>query len=169
MSVCGTSARWFPASGANKAMEISLEEKVRARVAALKTLAPGSIGTQMDYQVLGYQEESKEFTMLCHTFDWMRNGFGALHGGMCATVVDQAMGFVAHCCKMDDGTAPTVQLSVDYHRPLVPGEDVLVKVKIISVSRNLMRFTAEAYRAAEPDKLCLTGSSIFFNKPAKKG
>ena len=102
-------------------MEISLEEKVRARVAALQTLAPGSIGAQMDYQVLGYQEESKEFTMLCHTFDWMRNGFGALHGGMCTTVVDQAMGFVAHCCKMDDGTAPTVQLSVDYHRPLVPG------------------------------------------------
>ena len=149
-------------------MEISLEEKVRNRIAELKFIAPDSIGAQMDYRVVGYEEESKEITMRCHTFDWMRNGFGALHGGMCATVVDQAMGFVAHCCKMDNGTAPTVQLSVDYHRPLVPGEEVLVKVKVISVSRNLMRFTSEAYLASEPDKLCLTGSSIFFNKPARK-
>ena len=149
-------------------MELSLEEKVRARIEELKTLAPGSIGVQMDYRVLGWEEEKREITMVCRTFDWMRNGFGALHGGMCATVVDQAMGFVAHCCKQDDGTAPTVQLSVDYHRPLIPGEEVLVKVKVISVSRNLMRFTSEAYLASAPDKLCLTGSSIFFNKPAKR-
>ena len=149
-------------------MELTLEEKVRNRIAELKEIAPGSIGVQMDYRVLGYDEGEKEITMVCRTLEWMRNGFGSLHGGMCATVVDQAMGFVAHCCKMDAGTAPTVQLSVDYHRPLVPGEEVLVKVKVISVSRNLMRFTSEAYRMCAPDKLCLTGSSIFFNKPEKK-
>ena len=149
-------------------MEISLEEKVRARIAELSVIAPDSIGAQMCYEVLHFDPVQKEITMRCRTFGWMRNGFGSLHGGMCATVVDQAMGFVAHCCKMDDGTAPTVQLSVDYHRPLVPGEDVLVKVKVISVSRNLMRFTSEAYQASNPDKLCMTGSSIFFNKPAKK-
>ena len=149
-------------------MERSLEEKVRARIAELSRIAPDSIGAQMHYEVLGSDAAQKEITMRCKTFSWMRNGFGVLHGGMCATVVDQAMGFVAHCCKLDDGTAPTVQLSVDYHRPFVPGEDILVTVKVLSVSRNLMRFTAEAYQASAPEKLCLTGSSIFFNKPAKK-
>jgi len=151
-----------------ESQSLSLEDKVRARIAELSCIASDSIGAQMRYEVLDYEQTKKEFTMLCHTFDWMRNGFGALHGGMCATVLDQAMGFVAHCCKLDEGTAPTVQLSVDYHRPLVPGEDVIVKVKVLSVSRNLMRFTSEAYQASAPDKLCLTGSSIFFNKPQKK-
>ena len=146
----------------------ALGEKVQARIEELSVIAPDSIGVQMQYAVLGYDEAERVVTMRCKTFPWMRNGFGALHGGMCATVVDQAMGFVAHCCKLDDGTAPTVQLSVDYHRPFVPGEDILVKVKVLSVSRNLMRFTAEAYQASAPEKLCLTGSSIFFNKPAKK-
>ena len=146
-----------------------MEQRLLTRLEQLHTLGGGTIGDMLQLRLTGCDVAKGEFRMVCATGKWMRNIAGTLHGGMCATVVDQAMGFVAHCCKKDAGTAPTVQLSVDYHRPLVPGEDVLVKVKIISVSRNLMRFTAEAYRAAEPDKLCLTGSSIFFNKPAKKG
>ena len=145
-----------------------LEEKVRARIAELGVIASDSIGSQMCYEVLGSNEETREIIMRCKTFPWMRNGFGTLHGGMCATVVDQAMGFVAHCCKASDGTAPTVHLSVDYHRPLSPGEDVLVKVKVISVTRSLMRLSSEAYQESNPSKLCLSGSSIFFNNPAKK-
>ena len=145
-----------------------LEEKVRARIAELGEIAADSIGSQMQYEVLGSNSETQEILMRCKTFPWMRNGFGTLHGGMCATVVDQAMGFVGHCCKVSDGTAPTVHLSVDYHRPLTPGEDVLVNVKVVSVTRSLMRFSAEAYQESNPHKLCLSGSSIFFNNPAKK-
>ena len=107
---------------------ISMKERILARLASIHVLAPGSIGAQMNYSLVDCDEEAGEYTLLCHTFDWMRNIPGTLHGGMCATVVDQAMGFIAYCLKKEDGIAPTVQMSVDYHRPLIPGEDVLIRV-----------------------------------------
>ena len=129
-------------------------------------LAPGSIGAQMQYELLECDVSSGVYILLCRTMPWMRNIPGTLHGGMCATVVDQAMGFIAHCVKRGEGTAPTVELQVSYHRPLIPGEDVVVKVRVISVTRTLMRLSSEAYQAAKPEKICLTATATYFNKTA---
>ena len=144
----------------------NMEQILRDRLAAIHSLAPGSIGDQMHYTLLECDPEAGEYTLLCRTFDWMRNIPGTLHGGMCATVVDQAMGFVAHCVKRGDGTAPTVELQVSYHRPLNPGEDVVVKVKVISITRSLMRLSAQAHQAGKPEKVCLTATATYFNKTA---
>ena len=144
----------------------TMEQIVRDRLAAIHTLAPGSIGDQMQYELMDCDEESGEYTLLCRTFPWMRNIPGTLHGGMCATVVDQAMGFIAHCVKRGNGTAPTVELQVSYHRPLVPGEDVVVRIKVVSVTRTLMRLSSEAFQAGKPDKVCLTATATYFNKTA---
>ena len=145
---------------------VDLEQTVRDRLAAIHTLAPGSIGAQMDYELLDCDPQAGEYTLLCRTMPWMRNIPGTLHGGMCATVVDQAMGFIAYCVKRGEGTAPTVELQVSYHRPLIPGEDVVVKVKVVSVTRSLMRFSSEAYQAGKPEKVCLTATATYFNKTA---
>ena len=145
---------------------VDLEQTVRDRLTAIHTLAPGSIGAQMDYELLECDPQAGEYTLLCRTMPWMRNIPGTLHGGMCATVVDQAMGFIAHCVKRGEGTAPTVELQVSYHRPLIPGEDVVVKVKVVSVTRSLMRFSSEAYQAGKPEKVCLTATATYFNKTA---
>ena len=110
-------------------------------------------------------EEGQYFLLRCRTFDWMRNGPGTLHGGMCATVVDQAMGFVAYCIKPGEGIAPTVQMQVEYHRPLLPGETVLVEVRVVSATRSLMHLSAAAYSQEHPDKLSLTSSATYFYKP----
>ena len=160
MLSCGTSAKWCPASAASK-ME-NFEQILKDRLAAIHTLAPGSIGSQMQYELLECSQDS--CTLLCRTYDWMRNIPGTLHGGMCATIVDQAMGFVAHCVKLGDGTAPTVELQVSYHRPLIPGEDVITKIQVISVTRSLMRLSAQAYQAGKEDKVCLTATATYFNK-----
>ena len=143
---------------------ISMKERLLARLASIHVLAPGSIGAQMNYSLVNCDEDAGEYTLLCHTFDWMRNIPGTLHGGMCATVVDQAMGFIAYCLKKEDGIAPTVQMSVDYHRPLIPGEDVIVKIKVIAVTRTLMRLSSEAYQASNLEKVCLTSTATYFNK-----
>ena len=142
----------------------TMEQIVRDRLAAIHTLAPDSIGAQMHYELLECDCDAGEYTLLCRTMPWMRNIPGTLHGGMCATVVDQAMGFIAHCVKRGEGTAPTVELQVSYHRPLIPGEDVVVKVKVVSVTRSLMRLSSEAYQAGKPEKVCLTATATYFNK-----
>ena len=143
-----------------------VKEALRERIRELHRIAPGSIGDQMQYEVLDGEEGV--YKMRCRTFDWMRNGPGTLHGGMCATIVDQAMGFVAYCAKPGEGIAPTVQLQVEYHRPILPGQSVLVDVRLVSSTRSLMHLSANVYQENEPDKLCLSATSVFFYKPEEK-
>lgn len=145
--------------------ENDLGERVRQRIAEISESVPGSIGDMMHFQLLSYDPEKEDFVMSCHTEPWMRNFAGTLHGGLCATILDQAMGFVSYCLKPGEGAAPTVQLEVDYHRPLHPGEDVIVKVHIVSATRSLMNLTVEAVQESNPDKICLSGSGIYFYKP----
>ena len=114
------------------------------------------------------QKETGDFELSCWTEPWMRNFAGTLHGGLCATILDQAMGFVSYCLKDGKGAAPTVQLEVDFLRPLSPGEEVLVKVHVVSETKTLMNLTAEAVLASHPDKICLSGSGIYYFKPAAK-
>ena len=144
----------------------NIEAVIRRRIAQISDEVPGSIGDMMQFELLECIPERGDYTMLCKTAPWMRNFAGTLHGGMCATVLDQAMGFISYCLKPGEGTAPTVQLEVDYHRPLIPGEDVVVKVHVVTATKSLMNLTAEATQASNPDKICLSGSGIYFFKPA---
>lgn len=146
--------------------ESKLAAVVRNRIAQLHEIAPGSIGDQMAYEVLKSDGEDK-VRLRCQTYDWMRNGPGTLHGGMCATVVDQAMGFVAYCIKPGEGIAPTVQMQVEYHRSLIPGEGVIVDVHVVSRTRSLMHLYCEAYSEHSPEKVSLTASATYFYKPSE--
>ena len=145
----------------------NMEVKLRRRIAQITEEVPGSIGDMLHFDLLECDEAKGDYTMTCRTTPWMRNYAGTLHGGLCATILDQAMGFVSYCLKPGEGTAPTVQIEVDYHRPLVPGEDVLVKVHVVTATRSLMNLTAEAMEIGNPDRICLSGSGIYFYKPAE--
>jgi len=164
--IYGTLARLSAASGANK-MEFQLtclEEKLRDRLKEIRERTPDSIGAMMEYELLRCDSDRGEVVFRCKTLPWMRNIPGTLHGGMCATILDQAMGFVAYCAKSGEGTAPTVQLTVNYHRPIIPGDYILVNVHVLSASKSLMHLRSEAYREENPEKICLSGNSVFFNK-----
>lgn len=137
---------------------------LQERIALVNQGAPGSIGEQMDFRVTGWDGERQEVTMICRTFPWMRNYAGTLHGGMCATIVDQAMGFVSNALKGGQAVVPTVQLSVNYHRPLIPGELAVVKVRVVSETRSLMTLESQAAVASQPEKVCLSATGLYFYK-----
>lgn len=144
--------------------EQDLEQIVRQRIALLHEVVPGSIGDQMNFRLVCCDPNAGSYTLRCSTASWMRNVQGTLHGGMCAAIVDQAMGFIAYCVKPGEGRAPTVQLQVNYHRPLIPGEDVTIRVKVISVTKKLMHLSAEAALAESGNRICLTATGIYFYK-----
>lgn len=146
----------------------NMEERVRSRIAEIKQEAFGTIGEKLHFQLIDCDEEKGDYIFSCQTDVWMRNYAGTLHGGMCATILDQAMGFVSYCMKPGPGTAPTVQMEVDYHRPLIPGEDVIVKVHVVTATRSLMNLTVEAMQSSKPDRICLSGSGIYFYKPTNE-
>lgn len=142
-----------------------MAQTVRDRIALLHEVVPGSIGDLFQFELMDCDPAGGSYTLRCRTGEWMRNVAGTLHGGMCATILDQAMGFIAYCAKRGEGTAPTVQLQVAYQRPLIPGEDVIVRVRVVSITRSLMHLSCEAALASAPEKTCLTGTGIYFYKP----
>ena len=145
----------------------NMEAEVRARIADMHKSVPNSIGDQFRFEMVSCDTGAGKYTLRCRTQEWMRNPAGILHGGMGATILDQAMGFIAFCAKPNEGIAPTVQLNVTYHRPLIPGEDVVVRVKLLSVTKSLINLSAEAAQVSSPERICLTGSATCFCKHTK--
>ena len=136
---------------------------LRRRIAQVSEFAPGSIGDMLHFELLECDPEAGDYFLFCRT----ENPAGTLHGGLGATVLDQAMGLIPYCLKTGAGIAPTVQLSVNYHRPLIPGTEVLVKVHVVSATRSLITLSAEARSKENPEKLCLSGTGLYFWKPAQ--
>ena len=139
--------------------------RLAERLDAIQNRGEGTIGAMLDFRLVDCDPSQGQCTLLCSTQEWMRNMTGTLHGGMCATVVDQAMGCVAYCAMPGDGIAPTIDLQVSYHRPLIPNRDILVRVTVVSVTKSLLRLSAEACQADSPDRICLTSHATHFYKP----
>ncbi|MBQ7416069.1 MAG: PaaI family thioesterase [Oscillospiraceae bacterium] len=143
-------------------------EQVRKWLNRLHEVAPGSAGDRLYLEALEYDQSSKEFLLRSRSEDWMRNAHGTLHGGLCATIADQAMGSVACCFKQGEGIIPAIELHLNYHRPLMPGEDVLIRVRPVSVTKTLIHMSAQLYRQSAPEKLCVSASATYFYKEMGK-
>ena len=139
-----------------------LLEKLKNRLRYVEQVAAGAVASMLQMEALSYDEDTGVYVLRAKTEEWMRNTNGTLHGGMCATIADQAMGVVAYCHRPGDGMAPTITMQTEYHRPLIPGEDVICRVRMQSVTRTLLRAAVELYRESIPDKLCVSASATFF-------
>ena len=70
--------------------------------------------------------------------DWMCNVKGTLHGGMIATMLDNSMGLLTRAFYGDSGKISTINLSLSYLRPVLPGNSVTVTVRIEKPGRNIV-------------------------------
>lgn len=141
-------------------------EQVKQRLAQLHEAAPDSAGDMLRLEPLEGDGQSVLFRG--RTAAWMRNAHGTLHGGMCATLADQAMGTAAFCVLPGEGIAPAIDLHLTYHRPLIPGENVLIRVRVVSQTKSLIHMSAELCRETAPEKLCVSASAAYFYKPFAK-
>ena len=132
------------------------------RVAWVNEAAAGAVCGDLRMEVLSGDTDRGEYLFLCHTTQAMRNVIHTLHGGSAALVVDQAMGSVANSMFQEDGHAPTSQLTLNFHRPMMAGDDLLVRVRVLNTSRRQIHLTAEVYTVKAPEKLCVSASAVFF-------
>lgn len=145
-------------------MAYTMEFGLQQYLEVIRSKHAGTIGDMLKFQVVDCDEVHDNYVLQCRTEPWMCNHYGTLHGGICATILDQAMGMICCCLKKGFGACTTVQLEADYHRPIMAGEDILVQVHVISVTRSLINMTAELVQPSKPDKISVSGSAIFFYK-----
>ena len=143
-------------------MPYTMDYGLRKYVEVLHSNYTGTIAEMLKFEVISCDEIHDFYVLKCHAEPWMANHYGTLHGGICATIMDQAMGMVCACLKKGFGTCTTVQLESDYHRPIPAGDDILVQVHVMSMTRSLINMTCELIHPGKPDKYSVTGSAIFF-------
>ena len=143
-------------------MPYTVEYGLKKYVEIMHSNYGGTIADMLHFDVVSCDEVREDYVFSCRTEPWMCNHYGTLHGGICATIMDQAMGMVCSCLKKGYGTCTTVQLESDYHRPIPAGDDILVQVHVMSVTKSLINMTAEIIHPSKPDKFSVTGSAIFF-------
>lgn len=137
-------------------------EHLVKRVAWVNKAAAGAVCGDLCMEVLEGDPERGEYLFRCRTTEAMRNVIHTLHGGSAAIVADQAMGSVANSMFAEDGHAPTSQLTLNFHRPLFAGEDLLVRVVVVNASRRQIHLRSEIYARKAPDKLCVSACAVFF-------
>ncbi len=134
-------------------------EKIEARIASFHEIAPGAICDMFPFEVLSIDKDC--VVLQCTTEYWMRNTFGALHGGMASTILDQAMSLAAYCVKTEEGTTPCIEMQVSFHRPVQPGQTVQIHVRVLSVTRSLIRLSSQLH---QHDRLCVSATGTYFQK-----
>lgn len=125
-----------------------------------------TISDHLNLELVSCDKEKGEYVMRSVTEKWMCNMIGTIHGGMCATLVDQAMGCVAFSAMPGDGVAPTVELNVMYHRPLLPDKEIFLNIKLKSVSKQLIHVACDVFSSDAPEKLCVSATAVYFYKAA---
>ena len=127
----------------------------------------GAFGDQLHIGFRGFDPVGREYLLTARTEAWMRNIDGVVHGGFCAAIADHTMGIVANCLRQGSQIAPTIQLQISYHRPLIPEAEVLVRVRVLSATARLIHLSAEACLACQPETVCFSSNATFFCKAAK--
>lgn len=144
-----------------------MKTRLERRLETIATQGKDTIGDLLQLQLESCDAEKGEFLIRGKTAPWMRNLAGTLHGGMCATFVDQCLGLVAYCLKEGQGVTPTLDMNLHYHRPPLPGEDVLIRIRLVSMTKSIIHMGAEVYMASNPDRICISGSGTSYFKERK--
>lgn len=81
---------------------------------------------------------SRTATIRFSVEDWMCNVKGTLHGGMIATMLDNSMGLLTRAFYRNSDKISTINLSLNYLRPVLPGKSVTATVRIEKPGRNIV-------------------------------
>ena len=128
----------------------------------LQAMTPDGVSGILDLEMLSYDPVNSSCLFRAKTQPWMKNPAGTLHGGLSATILDHAMGALMFCLKEEEGFCPTVEMQTSYHRPLIPGKDVLVRARVVSKTKRFIHMAAEAAQDSAPEKTCISGTAIYY-------
>ncbi len=91
--------------------------------------------------------------------NWELNPKETMHGGLIVTAVDMVCGLLVRFFKRRMGAA-TVHLSVDFLRPLMCGEEFLVRARITKYGSRIIFLAAEVLRK-DSGELAAAASGTF--------
>lgn len=144
-----------------------MENEIQKVLEASRSQAPEAFGSRLQ---MGYLPgQAGDYCFTARTQAWMCNPGGMVHGGVCAGLMDQAMGVVVYCMGHGKTINPTINLQIQYHRPLLPEADIWIRVRPVSVTRQFITLAADIVYREKPEKICCSSTATFFCKDPVQG
>ena len=101
-------------------------------------------------QFCGCSADDNWLTLSFQTQEWMRNPGGTLHGGMLTAAMDMTLGMLARFSRKTHKVV-TVQLSVNFMRPIKIGEAFRVYAKVERAGSRVVFLSGKAYALTEKE------------------
>ena len=123
------------------------EEGIRRTVEHVVTNERGHINELIQPTFSSCSEEKASITLEYPVLAWESNSNDVMHGGISATIMDTTLGILANylCIGIGKTFAPTINLSINYLKPIPVGETLCVEAKIVSFGKSLISVYGEAY------------------------
>lgn len=105
------------------------------------------INEMMGPDFVSCRASEPELVLRFHTRDWMLNSHGVMQGGVLSIAMDMGMGTLARFIRHQNYSV-TMQMSVDFMRPVQAGEDILVRARLEKGGKRVLFLTSEAWPEA---------------------
>ena len=141
-------------------------EEMRARMEEHKT-APRSplpdllMVHHLIPSLLSYDEATMTMELAFDTLPWMAIPNGVVHGGIVASMIDNAMGMVSFIQK--EFPNPTVSMNVNYIRPVPVNTTVVVRTRVLSYGKSSAHITAELFHPDRPDHILISATGVYYS------
>ncbi len=135
-------------------------QRIRQDLAYIQQRSSDTIEGTFSLQVQACTDSRIVF--VAQTTPWMQNVGGIVHGGAYALMLDEAMGCVANGIRTSQEIAPTIQMQMNLHRPILPGEQVQISVSVLSATKHLIHVSAEMATATAPERICISANATFY-------
>lgn len=144
-----------------------LESRVLAELA--RRNAREDINQMMQLQFVQCSADEGSVELLHPMQDWEINIYGTMHGGLIALILDATMAVTCRSWTGDRAT-PTLDIHVNFLRPVKQGEPVHTKAYVVHAGRSVVQLRAELW-TSDPAKTCASADAVFFRSdsaPAAK-
>lgn len=121
------------------------QEKLEKRVSealAYINRQPGRTNGMMLPKVAACSETEQSVTLEFPVLEWELNQADTMHGGTIAAAFDISMGILAHCLNQYRSVV-TVNMSINYVKPIPMGDSFLITVKATSLGKKIITVSGE--------------------------
>lgn len=137
------------------------QEEMRRRAEAElanRSRSDGDINSMMELSLADCRADTMELTLIHSVHPRELNVMGTMHGGLICWVLDSAMAVLLRACTGDTVT-PTVDIHVNFLRPVSQGQELAVHAQILHLGRSTATLQA---RAIACGRICATATATFF-------
>ena len=111
-------------------------ERVAHEATEVMHIADGKINGMIDVKFVSCDFEKRELSLEYPVLEWSLNPAGFMHGGIISTSCDISMAAVA--MHFVGGFPPTIQITVDFYKPVPKGESLIIDSKVIKINKNIV-------------------------------